>query len=345
MSLPEPPPASQPNRDIRSIEEVLSRYGLTAETVVPVGNSAMNQNYRVDSAQGHLFVCIYRAGLDPVRVAAAERMARHVHESGIPAALPLESRDGRTLHVIERRLVAVFPWIDGATLPRGVIDPGGAMRLGTVLGRLHATLADYHDPALRSGRSGASWDTGRAIDVLSRVDDLIRYYPAPPAWQQDVQRVLRRRLQLLESGVARPRAGFDSLATQPVHGDFHDGNVLFRADGGLAAVVDWDMCGRLPPAYELLRAVSFSQLLDEPLLAAFLKGYRSEARLDPADCDPAVDMWWQAQLHDTWAFRERFIEGNRAVDSLFASDAVRLEQFADPAFRAHLAASLRAHAA
>ncbi|GAB4330027.1 MAG: phosphotransferase [Dehalococcoidia bacterium] len=344
MSLPEPAASSPPRRDVRIVEDALQRHGLTPVEIAAVGQWALNQTFRARAGGRDFFVCIYRPGLEAPRLAAAERMARFVNDAGIPAALPIVAPDGKSTHVIERRLVAVFPWVDGVTLPRGAIDPDGAHRLGEVLGRLHAVLAGYDDPALRSGGSGAHWETEQAIDVLSRVDDLIRYYPAPPAWQQDVQRTLRRRLETLESGAARPRSDFDSLATQPAHGDFHWRNVLFDGGGQVAAVVDWDMCGRLPPVYEVLRAVSFSELLEEALLAAFLSGYRTNARIEPAVCHSGVEMWWQAQLHDTWAFRQRFIEGNRAVDPFFPDDAQRFERFSDPAFRHWLAEALHRYA-
>lgn len=344
VSLPELSPAAPDSRSLRIVDQVVRRYGLIPEQVDPVGTSALNTNFRVDAGGRRFFVCIYRSGLGPERVAAAERMAQFAAAAGIPAPLPIEESPGKTVHVVERRLVCMFPWVEAAPPPQRTPDIVTARRLGEVLGRLHAVLSRYQDPALRKNGSGSDWETDGAADVLSRVDDLIRYYPSPPPWQQEVQRTLRRRLDLLESGAALPRSTFDGLAVQPVHGDFHDGNVLFDGNASLAAVVDWDMCGRLSPAFELLRAISFSHVLDEPRAVAFLRGYRSESRLVPGDCEPAVEMWWQAQLHDTWAFRERFIEGNRAVDPCFADDARRLETFADAAYRARLAGLLREHA-
>jgi hypothetical protein len=97
--------------------------------------------------------------------------------------------------------------------------------------------------------------------------------------------------------------------------------------------VDWEMVGVLPPVFEVLRALTFVECLESPRLDAYLRGYGRHARISPADWPTGVEMWWQSSLHDTWVFRARFIEGNRAVERFIPEKLPLLNRFADPDFR------------
>ena len=106
----------------------------------------------------------------------------------------------------------------------------------------------------------------------------------------------------MESPEARPYSEVKNLGRQPVHGDFQERNVLFDEGTTPVALVDWELACRQPRAVALLRALSFMQLFDEPLLAAYLGGYSRHVTLLPEECAEAVEMWWQTRIHSTWIY-------------------------------------------
>lgn len=335
-----------PAAHVKALDQLLGAHGLRRHGQPrPVEGSVLNHNYCVETAAGRRFVRLHKANRTRERLLREHRAMAWAAGQGLPVHPPLAAEGGETLIALGGVLGAVYSWLAGRHLSRGAILPAQSAALGAMQGRLHRVLAGYHDPDLAPGGTGGSWDTGASIAMLSRVDDLIRYYPAHSEWTLEVQGGLRTQLGLLESGVARPSSDFARIATQPAHGDYHERNVLFDDGGKVAAVVDWEMVGLLPPVFEVLRAVSFSLLMEPSLLAAYLEGYRREASLPADDCEPGVEMWWQSLLHDTWRYRTRFIEGDLRAERFFAESLALLTRFSDPAYRASIAATLRQHAA
>lgn len=338
--MPPAPPPGVPAGHRQAIATLASLFGWqTHGEPRPVEQSLLNANYRIDTADRRWFVRCYAPSRTLERIEREHAVMRWARERGIPVAPPAADGSGRTVFRLDGRLWAVFPWVDGRSLLRGTMTTTEAHLLGALNGRVHRVLAGW-PPADLHSNSELSWDTGKSIADLSRIDDLIRYYPAPGEDQLRVQGWVREQLALLEGGAARPPSDFAGIPLQPCHGDLHERNLMVDAAGNALAVVDWERFCLCAPAFEVLRALTFALLLDEPLLSAFLAGYRSEQRLDAATVEACVEWWWQSQLHNTWAFRERFIKGNRAVEQFFAEGAVALRRFASASYRAGLAAKL-----
>ncbi|MBI5947816.1 MAG: phosphotransferase [Chloroflexi bacterium] len=327
-----------------AIDDILPRYGLArvAEPVA-VADSILNDNYRVETTAGPRFVRVHKPSRTRETVAGEVRMMEHAAARGIPVCLPVRANDGAIVHGSGGLLLSVWPWLDGRTLSRGAVTPPEAAALGDMHGRLDTALADFQDPTLRPGRGGANWDTEASIAMLSRVDDLIRYYAAVPEMQVRVQETIRFRLRFLEGGEARPRADFASLPVQASHGDYHERNVMFAADGSILAVVDWEGRTVVPRVFGLMRAVDFGGVLGTPSLEPYLEGYGKQVRLAPEVCRLGVEMWWQSVLHDTWALRLRFIDGDHRVERFFGEDPERLATLSEPGFRDALAGTLARH--
>lgn len=341
MSLePDAPAPAVPRAHRQSIVELLARYDLElAGEPEPVLTSVLNQNYRVPTTGGDRFVRFHRKTRTRERLELEQDVIRHAAGRGIPAFTAVADARGRWLHALSNQFISMYQWIEGSVFQRGAITADEAAVLGDLHGRIHAALRDFRDPRLPIGGTGSRWDLETSLDDLGRVDDLIRYYPAHSDEQLRVQAALREQMELLESGVTRPAADFDHLARQCSHGDFHERNVIIDEHGSAAAVVDWEMAGLLPPVFEVIRALSFMHLLEQPLAAAYLRAYRQHAEIP--DVEEGVQMWWQAQLHDTWVFRARYIEGNRAVEPYLEDHAQRLRELSRAEYREDLVQLLR----
>lgn len=324
----------------RGIVELLARYGLTLEgDPQPVALSVSNRNFAVQTSQGPRFVRFMAKSRTRERQELAFAVADHAAAQGIPVVAALADGQGRTLHSLSNRLWAVYPWVEGVHLQRGAIEASGAALFGDLHGRLHAALRPFEDARLRRDTNGSVWDAAESLDDLGRVDDLIRYSPSPGAAQLRLQEQIRDIMALLDSPAARPASEFAGVLRAVCHGDYHERNVIFGANRQLLAVVDWEMTALLPPVFEVLRATSFMGLLGPRLLEAYMEGYRRHA--DLAQCEEGVEMWWQSQLHNTWVYRARFIEGNRAVGQFLDDHFAMITLFKDPAFREQVAARLR----
>ena len=326
-----------------AIEGLLRRYGLELKRAIsPVANSLNNENYRAETQDGLRFIRIHRKSQSREAAEAEQAIVAWVGKQGLPVAPALADRDGRTLHALSGVVMSVYPWVAGHQAVHDTRTPQAAHAMGAMHGRLHALLARYPGESYPRSGPGPTWDVDASIEELSRVDDLIRYYPSPGEERLRIQAGLREQLALLESSEPRPRSDFAELPLQLVHGDYHNGNVLFDDALNVTAVLDWEFAGLRPPMFEILRAFSLSELFGQPLKDAYLFGYAEHNRLPRELCGLAVEVAWQALLHSTWDYHQRFIEGNRRVDPLNLIERIR--RWSEPGFRAGLLELLLAHA-
>lgn len=211
-------------------------------------------------------------------------------------------------------------------------------------GRIHAALVGYDGPQSTIA-TGVAWTTPNSIAVLELVLAALDAHPADRDAFPGVPAQVRPQIELLESGVARPHSDFDGITRQTVHGDYHNRNVMFDDAGQVQAVVDWELAHRLPPVFELLRAITFTlgegRDVDDVLVGAWLCGYGRHAHISFGDCELGVELWWQQQLHGTWVYATRFLTLDTRVDPFLPSIGPNIERFADEAYRAKLSGALK----
>ena len=317
------------------IAEALKHFGLRpigSPTIV--ADSVSNQNYRAQTNSGLVFVKAHRANRTPERVEREQAAIRWAARAGLPVAEPLAAPSGESLLFAHGRFWSVYPWLEGHTWQRGAISAPRAHALGALQGRVQATLRAYPPEGLPNN-SELTWDTPTSIEVLRELEPLVAEHGT-----ELEQRWVRHQRELLESGVAIPCASYEGLALQPTHGDFHERNIMLGADDQVLAIVDWERFCLQPPAFEVLCGASFMLLLEEPLLRAYLEGYRTNAKLESSTAERCVEAWWQSALHNTWALRDYFIAGNAATRQFLPEEENRSRKFNDPAFREWLTSML-----
>jgi len=282
-------------------------------------------------------VRIHRPNRTWERLRREHRVIHWAAAQRLPVHPPLRDDRGETLIEVEGRIVALFPWLPGRSLERDAITPEQAAAMGDMHGRLHATLARYDDPELPSfahvmpsENPGADLRDCRArlgeVDLTATERTIIVEY-------------LDRHLALLEAERGRPPLQPTLVGAQPIHGDYHERNILVDEAGRITAVVDWDMVRTLPRALEVARTITFSLFLGEtPLVEPYLAAYGEHVTLAPEECEEAVALWWEYVLRDTWLARTRIIDRDPLVQPFFAESIEHhFRYLADPAFRVWLA--------
>jgi Ser/Thr protein kinase RdoA (MazF antagonist) len=260
---------------------------------------------------------------------------------GLPAIRAIPSEGGDTLQEVNGRVVAVFPWRDGHPLQRGYVTLAQAAAMGAMHGQLHSVLLGYTDPDLRWFWDSWGANADPSGTVLAQLLRDLPNFELPPDERDLIGRSMELQLRLLKRATSAPDPHPSMPGVQPVHGDYHERNVLFDETNLIVAVVDWDMVATMPRAFEVVRCLSFAELLETPLLEAYLNCYGKHVTLSAAECAAAVELWWQFLVSDTWLYRNRLLEGDPGVQRFFGEQIGRLEQFTDASFRTHLAAELR----
>jgi homoserine kinase type II len=328
---------------VDTLDRLLSRYGLMRRGApVPVMESVVNQNFRVETSVGPRFVRFHHAGVTSKSVDLEHRVMTWAGQRGIPIIAPLTATDGATKQTIDGRWFSIFPWVEYRQLHADAPGTAEAAALGEMLGRLHETLAAFIEVAVPEGFSGQQFDTARA---LAELDQVQRAIMADSTLGDRAKRLLdgvAHKIDLLKA-TSVDHSAYGHLPRHTVHGDYHQRNVLVDQQGDIAAVIDWELVRVIPRVQELLRCITFSGLLDLPgHIAAFMSGYRTHVALSAAESAIGVDLWWQLRLHGTWAYRARFIDGDLRAHQFLAGEDAMLRQFAGHPARVRLVDALQA---
>ncbi len=326
---------------VSAIENILSRFQskLYSQPVL-LSNSAQNENFRVETEKGPLFVRIYSNKLDLESIQREHEVLLWAAHQGLPVILPLALPEGATLLCEGDFSISVFPWVEGRLKLRGSLTEEDAFIFGEMQGRLHKALADYPAEDLPENLTGSFWDTNTTYRTLERIETEVQKQCNDPEVSGPILEGIWVQKSLLDVGCAQPVSAFAKIPRQPVHGDYHDGNVLFRENGQVLAVVDWEMVGRLPKIFELVRMLSFSRMVEEPLIGSYLQGYRSWVDITEDECEASIEMWWQSILHDTWALQNVFLDGNHRALKFLPYARERVRMFSKRKFREHLVARM-----
>jgi Ser/Thr protein kinase RdoA (MazF antagonist) len=326
----------------RLIREALAAYDCAPiAEAVPVAGSVRNENYRVETDRGPRFVRFHRPSRTLVRLRREHRVIEWAGRQGLPAVRPLVSRHGDTLLELAGRLVAVFPWVDGGHLQRTKLTAAQAFAMGDMHGRVHAVLARYADADLPW-----FWFTWGPVTehTAARLGAFAELLPSATLTEPErglIGQVIETQRDYLAHEEHEPVVNPRMTGVQPVHGDFHERNLLLDDDGRVVAVVDWDQTCLMPRGFEIVRALCFAELLDPPLLDAYLAAYHEHAQLLPEECAVAVELWWQFVVRSTWLYDARLRECDPAVQPFFTESLIHLARFGDRAFRMHLAGELQ----
>jgi Ser/Thr protein kinase RdoA (MazF antagonist) len=319
---------------LAQMDIALSRYGL-ARIIDPVevAGGTLNWNFRVETGQGPVFARRVRSGAAAEQVAREHALLRWVAERGIPVACALEDQQGHTVAQVDGALWTVSPWVEGRTPVRGATSAHEANLLGATHGRIQALLATHP----------ASADTAAFVLPQLTRDELaarllrIREAAIQRGLADAVIAAIDEQSELASQFFVDPGPRITASPLQFVHGDYHNQQVLVL-EGQVAAVVDWEMARIQSRVHELVRSIAFSQLFaDMQLIDAYLEGYGQRMRLTEAECREGVELWWLAQLRNTWAYEAFLFEANDRVQAFFPALISDLRRLADASWREDLA--------
>ncbi len=212
-----------------------------------------------------------------LKVAFCHGVQLHLAARRFPLARLIgDRRSNNSLVVHEKSIYELFEYVPGNSYDGSIPSTRAA---GRALAQFHKCLAD-HRPTW-TPRSGGYHNEAKVLPHLDRIPEKLGLSEGDGA----------HCCEALHSAYARAadharEAGLADWPAQVIHGDWHPGNMLFQANGEIAAVVDFDAARVEPRALDLANgALQFSIVrqgenpedwqdnLDEDRLQAFCRGY------------------------------------------------------------------------
>lgn len=205
LSLPPPQVPSQVLAQIAA-----THWGLTG-TLHPL-TSERDQNHRLDTANGQFTLKLANpaepAALTDFQTQALLHVAALAPDLPTPRVIP--TRDGRPALPTADGTLRLLTWLTGSPLAHLPRTPALAASIGTALGRLDATLAQFEHPA---SDHHLLWDIRNARDLA----------PLTAALSNDLKPRITAYLTHFATNTAPALA---QLPRQVIHGDFNPHNLL-----------------------------------------------------------------------------------------------------------------------
>jgi Ser/Thr protein kinase RdoA (MazF antagonist) len=233
------------------LNSVLERYGLHPLSLEPLGDT-QNANHRVVTADGAYLLRQHRNAAHSRAALESELVwLEHLGAQGVRVQRPRRAVDGGFIVALNSARYSVLTWLEGATLE--VLDDAQAEQLGALLGQLHDAALGFTPPA---GFERPCYDVAH----LERTLETLRAIP----W-------LEPDVPLFTQAIVGAQRGFEAIPAHGwglIHADPHPGNLLW--DGAELTLIDFDLCGFGPFAYDVVSALGYLEPGEHP---AFLRGY------------------------------------------------------------------------
>lgn len=206
------------------------------------------------------------------------RLQLHLERRGVPVAALVGTREGNgSILLDDGQVYELFHWVDGR---RMVKVESEAINAGRILGRLHLEARDleWSDPPPMPGFHAAD----QVETAFERVTEAVAAADADVD-RVELRNVVERLAEIRHRAMEQVEAGgWSSLPVQPIHGDWHPGNVLFTPEkptrtrpGTVRAIVDFDASRVEPRLVDLANGLLHFAM-------------RSDRDASPADWPPSL---------------------------------------------------------
>lgn len=278
----------QPSSGLKELQQFIAERYAIGDVGLPRPLARVHQRRHrklvLDATAGRFLVKTYRrdpAVLDALRF--QHRLAGRLESIGLPVARIEAAQDGRRLAEGDTWAIELQEFVEGEPMP---VNQSALTQAGHALGRFHEACRDFPSPerdptqwrlsdtptksfATLYEKARAGGDPGACADQCNRIVLFLR----------DAEHALRWEVR-------------NELEIGLIHGDWHGGNLIYRA-GELAAIVDLEFAGE-------------GCFLED--LAYALSNLCIRTCTDPARLAWRTDIFLRAyQQHRTLAFTEETV--------------------------------------
>lgn len=306
----------------------LYRFQGVIRFVKVVDQGYLSHNVVLEDDEKRYFLKRYRFDNEN-RVIETHNAKSFFFERGIPVVMPILSVQEKSFFRYEENFYVLFPFISGFQSTDKNLTDEALRSMGRLLANIHLVGKD----------SGS-------LTVESRAFSLDKAY-------------FSKRVSVLRSIIDRQeeKTEYDTLAVQCLdlktllvcmyseqyedllllqgkdhilHGDFHDENVFFDADGNVMHVFDWEKVNRGPRGLDVARSLPLICFWDGFSDAHFhnagiyLRAYNEMYPMDKEYLRESLMFWNREQAHALWILESHYLRHDHKAGSLLESHMKRL---------------------
>lgn len=259
--------------------------------------------------QGRFVLRVYRHHILE-RIETEHRIVTWVAQRGIPAVVPLETRDGETFVEYDGQFVTMLSFAAGKQISRDQLHVRDVEVMGRFLGQVHRVLAAY--PIVDIPAVDIRIEPEETLAGIDRLEGIVRAIKEPQLTDEYALARLTSRRKWLQGRGKEDISAFSHLPFQVVHGDFQETNVFFEM-GEISALIDWDKIYVAPDVWEVARVLHLMLHFEPSQCVALLKSYREKNGFSLETLDVAVHCYGLYRAYDLWLYEEIYDRGNDRV--------------------------------
>jgi len=220
--------------DDDSARSLVVAYGLGEPwTLRGIPAGSVNSNFALETGGGRRFFLRVYEERDLAGARGETMMLTRLAAAGVPTPAPCVRTDGQLVTDVHGKAAALFPWRDGVMRCQAGVTAEDARLMGEALARVHVAGASE---AAETGRFNYV-NLARRLDGIEANGDT-RFATLVPQIRAELERTHRARDPELPSGL--------------IHSDLFRDNVLWQADGRIAALLDFESACHGTYAYDLM---------------------------------------------------------------------------------------------
>lgn len=294
--------------EVQARAALKKQYGLTQVALSPLAatGGSFKGAWRAQVAGKTYALKAYRSDFRTAAdVAALNDAQAHLLRRGLPVPAiiqPANPADGPFTWVL-------YEWVDGASPGPGQLSAQAAINLGTTVAQTVQHLAQW----CTDWAGAEPWQAPPLEEQVALCEELLRHAEqGVTEYDRTAAEDLRRRIVALEQ-LAPLVPRILGLDRQWVHGDFHEGNLLYQGDR-VVAIIDFDNMRRAPRAFDFTRALAHcfrkpgGGLLFSPEQDAFALAYLTQLAAPAEELELSAPLWAYTLLCDIWPLNARYLQ-------------------------------------
>ncbi len=251
----------------------------------------------------------------------AEERVAEVHETGlffnqhhIPVILPLKKKDHKTSFDFEGTQYALFPFREGLKIARADLSRTMFENLGKMLAKIHLLSKNSYTTKMKVRKFSRT----RFFEKLEYVLPYIEKEKESDFGKLAYQSVMQKK-NILENNAVKEESialPYDHI----IHGDYHDSNIFFDANGNIIHTFDLDKTEIAPRAFELVRSMDymcFGGVFEEnnfKKARTYLSAYRSIYPIEEDELRRGILTFFFKKAGSMWIENTHYLDKSTRVD-------------------------------